>query len=194
MLRAPDKMRMEGQMADGAEPLAIVLSRWIRRERLRPQDIERASGISRNHLWLMTHGKVTRPTPETLRRLALALATDPHDLAVVDRLKRDEALHELSRAAGYADLTADVDEGELVRAVLALVGNQQSTEFWIEMMRTHGAVSPTLQNLLRAVADLYDRPGGADVTGFLLRLGDADQATRDEMIRRLTGDGEVIRG
>jgi transcriptional regulator with XRE-family HTH domain len=189
MLRAPDKMRMEGQMAGQAEPLAIVLSRWIR---LRPQDIERASGITRAHLWLMTSGKVTRPTPETLRRLALALATDPAT-GEVDRLKRDRALAELSRAAGYADLAEDVDAGDVVRAVRSLVGNQQATEFWIEFMRRHGAVSPTLQQMLMAMADMYDRPGGEDVTGLLVLRAAAEGLSLAELLHRLMGDGEPAR-
>lgn len=180
-------------MADHAEPLAIVLSRWMRRERLRPGDIERASGTSRNHLWLMTHGKVTRPTPETLRKLALALATDP-DTGAVDRSKRDDALAELSRAAGYPDLSEDIDEGELVRAIRARVGNQQATEFWVEMIETQRDISPTLQQVIRIAIDLYGRPGGGGVTGLLLLLGDADASTRDAIFRRLTGDGELVRG
>lgn len=193
MLRAPDRKRKGGQMADNAEPFAIVLSRWIGRERLRPQDIERASGISRNHLWLMTHGKVTRPTPETLRRLAKALATDPAT-DEVDHLKRDEALHDLSRAAGYPDLAQDVDAGDLVRAIRALGGNQQSAEFWIEITRANPNIPPTLQQLVKTMIDMYNRPGGEGVRGMLLLLGDADPATRDELIRRLTGNGELIRG
>lgn len=180
-------------MAENAEPLAIVLSRWIRRERLRPGDIERAAGISRNHLWLMTHGRVTRPTPETLRKLALALATDP-DTGAVDRPKRDEALAELSRAAGYPDLSEDVDEGDLVRAIRARVGNQQATEFWVELIEAQRAISPTLQQVIRIAIDLYGKPGGSGVTGLLLLLGDADPSAREAIIRGLTGGGELVRG
>lgn len=191
MVRTPDRGSMGGQMAENAEPLAIVLSRWIRRERLRPGDIERAAGISRNHLWLMTHGKVTRPTPETLRKLAHAVATDP-DTGAVDPLKRDEALRDFSRAAGYPDLSEDIDEGDLARAIRAAVGNQQATEFWVEMIRAHRDISPTVQQLIKTVIDLHNRPGGGGVTGLLLLLGDADPAARDALIRRLTGNGELI--
>lgn len=192
MLTARNQECGMGQMAEHAEPLAIVLSRWIRRERLRPADIAAASGISRAHLWLMTSGKVTRPTPETLRRLALGLATDP-DTGEVDRLKRDAALAELSRAAGYPDLAEDVDEGDVVRAVRSLVGNQQAAEFWIGMMRKHGAVSPTLQQMLMAIADNFDRPGGEGPTGLLAVLAAAEGLSLAELLHRLTGDGERAR-
>lgn len=192
MLRSLDQKQMEGQMAQEAEPLAIVLSRWIKRERLRPQDIERAVDISRNHLWLMTHGKVSRPTPETLRKLALALATDPND-GTVDRLKRDEALRELSQAAGYPHLAEDLDAGDLARAVQALVGNQQATGFWVELISTHRDISPTLQHLIRNLIEMHRRPGGSDAKGVLVIIAEDDPSIRDEMFRRLTGNGETIR-
>lgn len=167
-------------MADDEPSLATVLSRWIRRERLRPIDIHRAAGITRPHLWLLLNDRVARPEPETLRKLALAVATDP-DTKAVDRLKRDEALRDFSRAAGYPASESDLDAGDLVRAIRAVVGNQQSTDFWCEMIKAHGDISPTLQQLIRTVIDLHNRPGGKDTTAML------------DLIRSLTGDGEPAR-
>jgi hypothetical protein len=81
----------------------------------------------------------------------------------------------------------------VVRAVRSLVGNQQATEFWREMVRLHGAVSPTLQQMLMAMADMYDRPGGEDVTGLLVLLAAAEGLSLAELLHRLMGDGEPAR-
>src|SRR4051812_49329673 len=129
------------QMVDSQPSLASVLSRWIRQERLRPADIERASGITRAHLWLMTSGKVSRPTPETLRKLARALATDPHT-GERDRVKAELALRELSEAAGYPELGTDPDASDLAAALRAAVGNQQVADFWREMVGRYPEISP----------------------------------------------------
>jgi transcriptional regulator with XRE-family HTH domain len=172
-------------MAEESPSLATVLTRWIRRERLRPYDIERASGITRAHLWLMTHGRVKRPTPETLRKLAKALASDP-ETGEVDRLKRNEALREMSAAVGYADPGSSADRDDLVRVVGAVVGNQQVTEFWCELISEHPDVSPTLQYLIRAVITVHDRPGGSDVTSLLLALDGYTSPELAELARRLS--------
>lgn len=201
MLRGPDQERPAGQMADEQPSFASVLSHWIRRERLRPRDIERATTpknvpdarprITRAHLWLMTHGRVSRPTPETLRDLALAVATDPND-GTVDRLKRDEALRAFSRATGHLDLTSDVESGDLVFAIQAVVCNQQVAEFWTEMVTSHPDISPTTQHLIRALIDMQNRPGGSDIVSLLLLLNGPDQPSAAELLRRLTmGTGDT---
>lgn len=191
-----------GQMASAEPSFATVLSRWIRRERLRPQDIERATtpkgvpdarpGITRGHLWLLLRGRVARPEPETLRLLALAVATDP-DTQAVDCLKRDEALREFSAAAGYPSTDADVDAEDLARAIQAVVGNLQSTEFWCEMIEQHGPIPPTTQQLIRLVIELHTRPGGSDVMALLRVLENAEAPPLSELLRRLLGDGEFAR-
>lgn len=154
-----------GQQASAESGLASVLSRWIRRERLRPADIERAAGVTRAHLWLITTGKVSRPMPETLRKIAQGLATDP-DTGEVDRLKRDQALMELSAAAGYPE-TGDADADELAHAIRAVVGNQQLTEFWCTVIAAYPTLTPTHQQVLRAVLELIHRPGGSALMAAL---------------------------
>jgi transcriptional regulator with XRE-family HTH domain len=192
MLPSLDRERTGGQMAENAEPLATVLTRWIRRERLRPADIERACGVSRAHLWLMTSGKVPRPTPETLRKLALGLATDP-DTRVVDRLKRDHALGELSVAAGYPDFRTDADAGDLIVALRAASANHQVAEFWREMVERYPDLSPTHQQIVRSVLEQIVLRGSDDVTSLLLLLSAAGEPALAELLHRLMGDGEPAR-
>lgn len=173
-----------GQMAAAKPSLATVLKRWMRRERLRPNEVAGLAGISRAHLWLMLNGRVARPTPETLRKLARALASDPHE-RTVDRLKRDEALRELALVAGYPDLADRADAGELIRAIMAVVGNPQAAEFWAEMIAAHPTLSPTLQNMIRAVIAVHGRPGGEDLLSLLVLLNGPDRPSATELLKRL---------
>jgi len=173
-----------GQMADRAESLAMVLSRWIARERLRPGDVERASGVSRNHLWLIRQGKIARPTPETLHRLADALATDPAT-GDIDQPKRYTALHELAHAAAYPDLAADIPTDDLVRAMRARVSNLQVADFWVDMAITYPDISPTHQQFLRAFLEMYRRSDGGDIISMLFLLDRMYQRAPTELVQLL---------
>jgi transcriptional regulator with XRE-family HTH domain len=195
MLTGADLKRVVRQMAEAAPSLATVLTRWIRRRRLTQVQIAAASGITRSYISTMANGGVSRPSPETLRRLARGVATEPERVdadgtvvpKLLDQLEYEQALRELSEAAGFADLTHEPDRGVLVREIQALGSNLQAADFWRALMEAHPNPSPPVQQMLRFFADTYDRPGGGDVQSLWLLLGalmPPDSATLLEQVRR----------
>jgi hypothetical protein len=134
----------------------------------------------------MLRGKIARPTPETVRKLAAAVATDP-DTGEVNALKRDEALHELSGAAGYPDIAVDVGADDLVQAIRARVGNLQVADFWAEMVTTYPDLQPPYQQLIRTWLEIYAKRGGGDTVSLLLALSTID-ASLPEDLRRWLAD------
>jgi len=148
--------------------IATVLQQWMRRERLRPHEVAKASGLSRAHVGLIAHGRVKRPGPDTLRALATGVATDPYDGSVHPE-KRAGALAEMSEAAGYADLSQEPEPGS-PRAAFRTHGlADQPARFWEEMGLTYPDLDPTAQQVVRgALERLARRPGGDDVTDWLL--------------------------
>lgn len=148
--------------------IATVLQRWMRRERLKPHEVARASGLSRAHVGLIAHGRVARPGPDTLRRLATGLATDPYDGAV-DANKRASALADLSVAAGYADLSLEADPGSIRAAALAAGLGDQPARFYEALMLAYPDPTPPVQDVVRGVLERFARrPGGDAVTDWLL--------------------------
>ena len=89
--------------------LAQELLRQRRRVRLSQRGLGRVSGVS----WTLVqtlerghrHGKPVRPLPNTLRRLARGLATDPLDESVADERQVDDNYRRLMVAAGYVEST-----------------------------------------------------------------------------------------
>ena len=184
MIDDADSMGAMGQMAAAEPSLATVLLRWMHDERLRASDVARNSGLSRHHVGSIAKGAILRPTPETLRQLAVGLACHP-DGGEPDPLKRDQALRELSQAAGYADLADDPVHGDLMRAIRGVLGNEQAAEFWREMIERHGLISPMLQHLIRALIETHNRPGGERLMSMLLLLNSDDPFAVSELVRRL---------
>jgi transcriptional regulator with XRE-family HTH domain len=171
--------RQDRQMSHDEPTLAAVLQRLMRQERLRPHQVAAASGLTRAHLWLLLNGRIARPTPETIRKLAVGLATDPYD-NVVDQDKRILLLRQLSAAAGYPDLSVQSQPGALVREIQAVVGNPQMTDFYERLIREHPSLSPTLQQLILALIQIHGQPGGEQVIGRL-----AEQSTLFGLLTRL---------
>jgi transcriptional regulator with XRE-family HTH domain len=159
--------------------VATVLQRWMRSERLRPHEVAKASGLSRAHVGLILHGRVARPGPDTLRRLATGVATDPYD-RTVDADKRASALAELSIAAGYADLSLEAEPGSVRAALLAAGLGDQPARFYEELMLAYPDPAPPVQDIVRGVLERFKRrPEGDDVTDWLREHLGKDGAALD---------------
>lgn len=161
-----------GWGGDAMTEIATVLQRWMRRERLRPHEVAKASGLSRAHVGLILHGRVAKPGPDTLRALATGVATDPYDRSV-DADKRASALAELSIAAGYADLSLVAEPGSIRAAALAAGLGDQPARWYEELMLAYPDPNPTVQQVVRDIFERFKRrPEGDDVTAWLIeRLG-----------------------
>lgn len=168
--------RREGQMSTDEPPIAAVLQRWMRKERLRPGDVERASGLSRGTIWLIRHGRVPRPGYDTIRRLAVGVAADP-DSGQVDRVKQRAALRELAEAAGYVEQEEPGPAPAPAASFRACGLDDQPARFWEEMGLTYPDLDPTGQQIVRAVLERYGKRGGDDVTSWLLEKLLADPVT-----------------
>jgi transcriptional regulator with XRE-family HTH domain len=80
--------------------LASALARLRGRAELSRRQLEVVSTISEETIKAIEYGRNTRPTPDTLRKLATGLATN-RALARVDQDAAEEMLVTLMRAAGY---------------------------------------------------------------------------------------------
>jgi transcriptional regulator with XRE-family HTH domain len=169
MLSTTHSEKAQGSMRGGDTPIAIVLTRWMHRERLKPIDVERASGLSHGQIWLVRMGRVARPSLGTIEKLARGLATDPD--GVVDAHKRTAARRELAEAAGWDDL-ADAPIAPGVEAALRAAGlAPQTARFYADLAAEYPEIDPATQQIVRGLLDrLRRRPGGDDVTNWLLDL------------------------
>jgi hypothetical protein len=86
------------RLADLTEALRV-------RERVRPMDLVRASGLAWNTIKYIRQGRTAQPGRETLHALTIGLATDPAT-GELDDQKMTEIERLLNVAAGYADPTA----------------------------------------------------------------------------------------
>jgi transcriptional regulator with XRE-family HTH domain len=160
----------------GVTEIAMALQRWMRRERLRPHQVAKASGLSRAHVGLILHDRVVRPGPDTLRRLATGLATDPYD-GSLDADKRAQALADLSIAASYADLSLEAEPGSIRAAAIAAGLGDQPARFYETLMLEYPDPNPTTQDLVRQILERFKRrPQGDDVTDWLLEQFGPDGA------------------
>jgi transcriptional regulator with XRE-family HTH domain len=84
--------------------LTETLTAWIERMRLDKSELTRLAGIGRQTLYRLLDGE--RPQPETLRKIARGLATDPRSRDI-DPILRREALRDFEAATGLELLDAD---------------------------------------------------------------------------------------
>lgn len=149
--------------------IATVLQRWMRSERLRPYQIAEAAGLSRAHVGLILHGRVTRPSDDTLRKLAVGVATHPYD-GTVDRETQAAALRAFSLAVGIEDLNMVPEPGSLYAACRAAGISDQPSRFWETFVLSCPEPDPALQQILLGVAERLGRRGatGDDVTAWLM--------------------------
>lgn len=88
-------------MTENGDPsLSAMLDRWMRRQRVRTEHLVRHGAVSRNTISRVRHDQTERPTVDTIRRIARALATDPYDRSI-DYVAYVRASRDLLLAAGY---------------------------------------------------------------------------------------------
>ena len=87
--------------------LGAVLDDWLKRQRVPVAHLTRIAKVSANTIWLIQQGTTTKPEMQTIRKIALGMATDPAD-GVFDQAVFDEALRDLAEAAGLSDQLRDV--------------------------------------------------------------------------------------
>lgn len=85
---------------NGDARLSAMLERWMRRQRVKTEHLVRHGAVSRNTVWRARHDQTERPTIDTIRRIARALATDPYDRSI-DYVAYVRASRDLLGAAGY---------------------------------------------------------------------------------------------
>lgn len=99
-----------------------------------PRHVARHGRISRNNLWLIQHGRIAKPFPETLRKLARGIAAGADgqvDIAVMRDVYRDLAV-----AAGYDD-PLDVGPYETLEAALGAVLDDTTALLFAETVRAY---------------------------------------------------------
>lgn len=78
--------------------LAECVQSWMQRQRLEKAELARLSGIGRNTLYRILEGMPAQP--DTLRKIAKGVATDPHS-GEVDAAVRQDVLKDFSDATGF---------------------------------------------------------------------------------------------
>lgn len=109
--------------------LSGALRAHMREQRAKPAYLARVGGLAPNTIVLILRGTTGRPKPETLRRLALALATDPYT-GEVDRPYLERALGDLQTAAGYIAVGADVRRAVLRLGLRLAVAGSERVAAW----------------------------------------------------------------
>lgn len=95
--------------------LAGVLNGWVERSRLDKAVLARLAGIGRDTLYRVLRGMPAQP--DTLRKLARGLATDPFS-GEVDQAVRYEALRDFAQVTGF-ELMEDDTPPSLEAAIRA---------------------------------------------------------------------------
>ena len=62
------------------ETLAQYLDRLMRQKRLTPKELSRRSGLTDSYIIRLRNGKLDNPTVDTLKKLAVGLGVNAHDL------------------------------------------------------------------------------------------------------------------
>lgn len=93
-------MRLLARECHVVSDLAGVLAALRKNAGLSRRQLEEVAGVSEETIKALEYGRNTRPSHETLRRLATALATN-RALKRVDQRAADEVLTALLRAAKY---------------------------------------------------------------------------------------------
>lgn len=142
--------------------LADVLQTWMRRQRLRPVDLVRLSGLSRPTVYEARDGG--RVSAETVRLLARALATDPYD-GEVNAALHAEALRELAEAANYPHLLSEAPPPpDLDSEIRAIIPNRTRAAAIAEFVRRYPNMTPDQRRMVDALVDGIVRLGDKDVS------------------------------
>lgn len=193
MVMRADSIPAVGQMAGDAPSLASELQRWMAQEYLKPAEVARNAGLTRHHVSLIARGRIARPNPETIRQLAIGVATHARS-GITDEVKRTRALRDFALATGHTDLEADPVHGDLVRVLRTRASNEQVVEFYERLITTCPDISPTLQHLIWALIENFNRPGGDRVMAMLMLLNADDPSAIGELARRIRESDEPSSG
>jgi hypothetical protein len=127
--------------------LADALERWLQRTRLEKAVVARQGGLSRGTLYYILDGSPAEP--DTLRKVARGLATDPFSKAFDPHLYAD-AIEELFAAAGYALPPNEVVRISLEDEVERLVRNRATAEQIVKVLEKFPELSTDKRTLLMA--------------------------------------------
>lgn len=136
--------------------LGDTLERLIQDQRVSIAHIVKYSGISRNTIWLIQQGVTTDPEPETLRKIARGLATDPHSTKF-DRPVYVNSLRALCEAAGLPDLTEEIPPCDLETEIRAVVGDRDAASVLTLLVRRYPRMTPGERKLVDSVLGSFGR-------------------------------------
>lgn len=133
--------------------LADVVKTWMERRRLDRVELARLSGIARNTLYRILEGMAAQP--ETLRKIAKGLATDPHT-DEIDSGIRLLALRDFAQVAGI-DLADDAPPPTLEQAIRAegIQSPRQAAKL-AAFLRRYPNMSTDQRRLVDALIDHLD--------------------------------------
>lgn len=135
--------------------LGDTLEKLIQDQRVSIAHIVKYGEISRNTIWLIQQGVTTTPEPETLRKIARGLATDPHS-AQFDRPVYITCLRTLCEGAGMRDLTADIPPCDLETEIRAVVGNRDDASALTLFVRRFPNMTAGERKLVNSVLGTLD--------------------------------------
>jgi hypothetical protein len=127
--------------------LAEALDGWIADQRLRVADVARSGGLSRQTVYNIRDGELV--SPETVRKLARGVATDPRT-GVLDRSLYGMALSELFLAAGFKPPEDEVVTVSLEDQITRLVGRRATAEQIARALELYPELSQDKRTLLMA--------------------------------------------
>lgn len=122
-------------------PLGEAVDAWIADQRVSIAHIMRVSGLARNTIMKIIEGTRRHPDVDTLRRLALGIATGPRyrdlNTAVFERCRGD-----LSALAGYS-VAGRADDDTLLRfALLRVTGTTGQAAAWAALILEYAGLDP----------------------------------------------------
>lgn len=127
--------------------LADALQRWLERTRLEKAAVARQGGLSRGTLYSILDGSPAEP--DTLRKIARGLATDPFTKAFNPHLYA-EAVQDLFTAAGYELPPNEIVRISLEDEVERLVRSRADADQIARALKRFPNLSPSKRQLLMA--------------------------------------------
>lgn len=129
--------------------LSTVLQSWMRRQRLKPADLVRLSGLSRPTVSTAREGG--KVSSDTVRALAVGLARDPYD-GTIDARVYGEALRELAEAAGFPHMALEIAAApDIAESIRPAVRSPEVADLWAEIIRDNPDATPDQLALLRSL-------------------------------------------
>lgn len=132
--------------------LGDVIDALIKRHRVGITHISDTGGVSRNTIDLIRKGTTGEPGPETLRKIARGLATDPHS-GDFDRPVYVDALRKMSEAAGLPDLTLDFPPCDLEAEIRSVIKDRDRASVFAAVLRRYPTMTPGQRRLVDSVLD-----------------------------------------